>query len=84
MALIPINVLLVMMKGGTIYTIVWILQILFYLAAYLGYLLASTGRKNKLLYVPYYFLFMNINVFRGIKYLKSHKSSGTWEKAKRG
>lgn len=84
MALIPINVLLVMMKGGTIYTTVWILQILFYLTAFLGYLLASTGRKNKLLYVPYYFLFMNINVFRGIKYLNSHKSSGTWEKAKRG
>ena len=83
-ALIPLNVALVMMKGGTTYTVIWILQILFYLSAFLGYLMASRGKKNKLLYVPYYFLFMNINVFRGISYLRSHKSSGAWEKAKRG
>ncbi|MCR5819075.1 MAG: glycosyltransferase family 2 protein [Prevotella sp.] len=84
LALIPLNVALVMMKGGTVYTIIWILQILFYLSAFMGYLMASRGKKNKLLYVPYYFLFMNINVFRGISYLRSHKSSGAWEKAKRG
>jgi cellulose synthase/poly-beta-1,6-N-acetylglucosamine synthase-like glycosyltransferase len=84
MALIPLNVALVMMKGGTIYTLIWILQILFYLAAFTGYALAARGKKNKLLYVPYYFLFMNVNVFRGIKYLQSHKNSGAWEKAKRG
>ena len=84
LALIPLNVALVMMKSGTVYTVIWILQILFYLSAFMGYLMASRGKKNKLLYVPYYFLFMNINVFRGISYLRSHKSSGAWEKAKRG
>ena len=84
MVLIPLNVALVMMKGGTVYTIIWILQILFYLAALGGYLLEQHGRKNKLLYVPYYFLFMNINVFRGMHYLKTHQGGGTWEKAKRG
>jgi hypothetical protein len=26
---------------------------------------------------------MNLNVFRGMAYLKSHKNSGAWEKAKR-
>ena len=84
MALIPLNVALVMMKAGTIYTIIWILQILFYMAALGGYLLEQHGRKNKLLYVPYYFLFMNINVFRGMHYLRTHQGGGTWEKAKRG
>lgn len=84
MALIPLNVALVMMKAGTVYTIIWILQILFYLTAFSGYLLEQHGRKNKLLYVPYYFLFMNINVFRGMHYLKTHQGGGTWEKAKRG
>ena len=83
-ALVPLNVALVMMKAGTVYTIVWILQILFYLAAFGGYLLDQHGKRNKLLYVPYYFLFMNINVFRGMRYLKTHKGGGTWEKAKRG
>lgn len=84
MALIPLNVALVMMKAGTVYTIIWILQILFYLAAFSGYLLEQRGRKNKLLYVPYYFLFMNVNVFRGMHYLRTHQGGGTWEKAKRG
>jgi hypothetical protein len=63
--------------------VVWLLQLLFYLAATTGYLLERTGRKNKLLYVPYYFLFMNLNVFLGIAYWRTHKSSGTWEKSKR-
>ena len=84
LALIPLNVALIMMKAGTVYTVIWILQILFYLAAFGGYLLEQHGHKNKLLYVPYYFLFMNINVFRGMRYLKTHQGGGTWEKAKRG
>ncbi len=82
--LIPLNVLLVFLKAGNIYTWIWVIQLVFYLAAYLGYLLEQYGRRNKLLYVPYYFLFMNLNVFRGMTYLRTHKSSGAWEKAKRG
>jgi len=82
-ALIPLNVLLVFMNAGTIYTLFWMLQVLFYLAAFCGYYLEQHGKKNKLLYVPYYFLFMNLNVFYGIPYLKSHQHAGTWEKAKR-
>jgi cellulose synthase/poly-beta-1,6-N-acetylglucosamine synthase-like glycosyltransferase len=83
MALIPLNVALVMMKAGAVYTVMWILQLLFYLAAFGGYMLEQRGRKNKLLYVPYYFLFMNINVFRGMHYLRTHQGGGAWEKAKR-
>lgn len=84
MALIPLNVALVMMKGGTCYTVIWLLQILFYLSAFCGYELEKRGHRNKLLYVPYYFLFMNVNVFRGMRYLYTHRNGGTWEKAKRG
>ena len=84
LALIPLNVALVMMKAGTIYTVIWILQVLFYLAVLASWMLEKQGRKNKLLYVPYYFLFMNLNVFRGMKYLSTHSTSGAWEKAKRG
>lgn len=84
MVLIPINVALVMLKAGNIYTIAWIAQILFYLAAFAGWWLDKRGMKNKLLYVAYYFLFMNLNVFLGIPYLISHRGGGTWEKAKRG
>jgi len=82
-ALVPLNVLLVFMNAGPIYTLLWVLQLLFYLAAFCGYYLEQHGKKNKMLYVPYYFLFMNLNVFYGIPYLKSHQHAGTWEKAKR-
>lgn len=82
--LIPLNVMLVLMKAGTVYTIIWILQLLFYLAAWAGYQAERHGHKNKLLYVPYYFLFMNMNVFEGMRYLRTHQGGGTWEKAKRG
>lgn len=84
MALIPLNVALVMMKAGTVYTVIWLLQLLFYLAALLGYLKEQSGKKSRLLFIPYYFLFMNLNVFRGMYYLRHHQGGGAWEKAKRG
>ena len=80
--LIPLNVILVIDNQHPVYKIIWILQLLFYLAAFACQTLAAKGKKNKLLYVPYYFLFMNANVFKGIAYL-TKKQGGTWEKAKR-
>jgi len=82
-ALVPLNALLVIMKGGPIYTLIWLLQILFYCMAAVGYWMACHERKSKLFYVAYYFLFMNLNVLRGFGYLRSHSTSGAWEKAKR-
>ena len=82
--LIPLNVILVWRGAGCIYTALLVAQLLFYAAAFAGWLLERAGHKNKLLYVPCYFLFMNANVFRGINYLRTHSGSGTWEKAKRG
>lgn len=84
LALIPLNIALVALNAGIIYTVIGILQLIFYAAAALGWLQTKTGRHGGLLYVPYYFLFMNVNIFRGISYLRSHSTSGTWEKAKRG
>lgn len=84
LALIPLNIALVLLHAGTVYTVIAVLQLLFYLAAALSWLLERQGRRQKLLYVAYYFLFMNVNVFRGMKYLYAHKGGGTWEKAKRG
>ena len=84
LALIPLNILLVILGAGTTYTVIGILQTLFYAATLTGWWQARSGRKSKLFYVPYYFMFMNINIFRGISYLRSHSQSGTWENAKRG
>lgn len=77
------NIALVVMGAGLFYQVILVLQVLFYLMALCGWLQSRVGRKNKLLYTAYYFMFMNFNVFRGMAYLKSHSKSGTWEKAKR-
>ena len=69
-ALVPLNTLLVFSGEGIVYTIIWILQILFYASA------AAGVRISK------YFIFMNLNVFRGMAYLFNN-STGMWEKAKR-
>ncbi len=84
MALIPLNVILVMLKGGVVYDVIWVLQILFYLSAFMGWMAQRKGGKSKIFTIPYYFLFMNLNVFSGMKYLMNHSGDGTWEKAKRG
>ena len=77
------NIALVTMGAGTFYTVMLILQTIFYLMALAGWLQNRFGYKNKLLYTAYYFVFMNFNVFRGMAYLRTHGKSGAWEKAKR-
>jgi hypothetical protein len=77
------NIVLVLMDAGKIYTWILILQAIFLLMALAGWLQTHYGHKNKWLYTAYYFMFMNLNVFRGMAYLKKHGKNGTWEKAKR-
>jgi cellulose synthase/poly-beta-1,6-N-acetylglucosamine synthase-like glycosyltransferase len=84
LALVPLNVVIVILGGGLLYVVFGILQLLFYLAAVIGWVLLRAGRPNRLLNVPCYFLFMNLNVFLGVKYLFTHHSSGKWEKVGRG
>lgn len=82
--LLPVNVLLVFWNGPSIlYTIILVLQLLFYFMGYRGYSLSRKSVKNKALYIPYYFLFMNVNVIKGFFYLNKKRGSGVWEKAKR-
>lgn len=84
-SLVPLNVLLIVgNKHPHLYIILLALQLLFYAGGGYGYYLSTKSVKNKLLYVPYYFLFMNINVIKGFSYLKrKSKNDGTWEKARR-
>lgn len=83
-ALLPINMAIVIMGGSDVYILLLILQILFYAGAFIGKIMADRKIKNKFLYVPYYFLFMNLNVLGGIIYLTKRKGGdGTWEKSKR-
>lgn len=84
--LLPLNIILLFLGVSLpLYGTILILQILFYLLGIWGYYLSAKQIKNKILFIPYYFLFMNVNVLRGINYLRKRKgnSSGAWEKAKR-
>ncbi|WP_455637583.1 glycosyltransferase family 2 protein [Parabacteroides sp.] len=80
--LIPLNIILAY-KGAVLYIFLLLLQAVFYIMAYAGYLLEQRSMRNKLFFIPYYFSFMNINVIRGFFYLAGNKGNGAWEKAKR-
>ena len=81
--LFAVNIILILMGSGLFYSIFLTLQLLFYLIALIEWISSRYGHKNKILYTIYYFVFMNINVFRGMAYLRTHGKSGAWEKAKR-
>lgn len=82
-ALLPLNIVVLLLGDSLFYGTLLGLQILFYGMGYWGYYLSTRQIKNKILFIPYYFLFMNVNVLKGIDYLKRKKGSGAWEKAKR-
>ena len=83
-SLFPFNIILVLNEEQIIYKILLSLQILFYLAAYTGKIFERRNIKLSVFLIPYYFMFMNFNVFSGLSYLlKKKRGDGTWEKAKR-
>ncbi len=61
------------------------LQLAFYVAAALGYVLENRQTRWKLTFVPFYFVFMNWCVLAGFGrfYTGSISGSGLWDKAKR-
>lgn len=83
--LLPLNGALILMQTEPVwlYQILGLLQLLFYLCALVGSYLAHHAIRNKILFIPYYFLFMNLNVFKGAAYLSRFEGNAAWEKARR-
>ena len=85
--LLPINLALLFDEECQLfYAVILLFQIIFYALSALGYLMQKLQLKNKIVFVPYYFVFMNLNVIKGISYLykqRNNKNGGAWEKAKR-
>jgi len=81
--LLPLNIVLLWSDRAVLYGVILFLQMLFYSLAFGGWRMSQRKLKNKILFVPYYFLFMNINVFQGVRYLIHNRGIGTWEKSKR-
>jgi len=84
--LIPLSFVLAFNEGVldfNIYSILFWLQILFYVAALTGWFLENKSIKIKLLFVPYYFFIMNLSVVLGFfRYMKKSQSVN-WEQSKR-
>ena len=77
------NILLLLNGGGWFYQAIFAMQVLFYAAAWGGYFMALQNRRMKLLYIPYYFLFMNVAVYEGFFRFIGRRQPSTWEKAVR-
>ena len=78
-----LNIILVWLNPQLIYILLLAFQILFYLLAVCGALVQRKKIKIKILFIPYYFLFMNANVLKAFFSLHKYKGKGTWEKAQR-
>ena len=58
-------------------------QVLFYLAALLGYFLENRRIRLKVLFIPFYFCMMNYAVILGLVRFLNKSQKGVWEKAVR-
>ncbi|MEP6748238.1 MAG: glycosyltransferase family 2 protein [Bacteroidota bacterium] len=81
--LLPLNLILSARGAGLMYDILLVMQLLFYFAGLSGWFFANRNIKIKAVYVPYYFLFMNISVLWGFKRFLKGQQSVLWEKAAR-
>jgi cellulose synthase/poly-beta-1,6-N-acetylglucosamine synthase-like glycosyltransferase len=81
--LLPLNIVLTVLGAGFIYDILLVMQLFFYLSGLLGWFFAHRNIKIKALYIPYYFLFMNVSVLWGFKRFLKGQQSVLWEKAAR-
>lgn len=70
-------------QGQLMYQVLLLAQVVFYLAAFAGWILEQRKLKVKALFVPYYFCLMNWAMYAGFVRLMRGKQSVLWEKAKR-
>ena len=75
--------MLAWLNAGWFYSIFLGMQSIFYLLAVTGWVFANRNIKLKLLYIPYYFLFMNLSVFLGFFRFLQKRQTVLWEKAAR-
>lgn len=81
--LILIFVLNAFLLNSALYDAIFAAQILFYLLAFLGFIMEKRHIRIKALFVPYYFCVMNYAVLMGIIRYFTKKQSAIWEKAQR-
>jgi len=78
---LPLNVAL--LSRGGIYIPMLLCQIFFYGLSLLGWILERQETRIKILFVPYYFTFMNYSVLLGLLRYIRNKQGVNWERAQR-
>jgi cellulose synthase/poly-beta-1,6-N-acetylglucosamine synthase-like glycosyltransferase len=66
-----------------IYLVTFSLQVLFYVFAFIGYILELYHKKIKLFNIPLVFMMMNVAAYSGLKRLITKKQTVLWEKSLR-
>jgi cellulose synthase/poly-beta-1,6-N-acetylglucosamine synthase-like glycosyltransferase len=78
-----LNIVLAAGENALLYRVILAGQIIFYLAAIMGWILSGKKIKVKLLYIPYYFFFQNVSLYLGFIRYRKGQQSVLWEKAGR-
>lgn len=81
--LLLINMLLVNQQTSELYTWLLILQLLFYMLAFAGWVMVKQKRSFFLFNIPFYIVFMHAAMLAGMMGYAAGKQSVLWEKAKR-
>lgn len=86
--ILVLNALLLTLPGNglfpdTVYQGLFVAQLGFYSAALLGYYLEDRQIRVKMLFVPYYFSFMNGCALLGYVRYRRGNDNGIWEKVRR-
>jgi cellulose synthase/poly-beta-1,6-N-acetylglucosamine synthase-like glycosyltransferase len=75
------NILVVLNDNSTILSVLLGLQIIFYVAGVVGWILDTQKRKSAIFSLPYYFIFMNLTMYTGLYRFAFSHQTGVWEKA---
>ncbi len=83
-ALFLINIAIVLLEENTsLFKILLILQLGFYLLTFIGFLIRNKTTKFKLIFLPYYISMMNYSQIAGLIRLIRGKQKAAWEKVNR-
>lgn len=83
--LIPFLNLFIVLKvdNNTIYQVIFILLMFFFAIALLGWLIKNKKLKEKIIFIPYYILMMNISILEGFWLYLTRRQNVVWEKSTR-
>jgi cellulose synthase/poly-beta-1,6-N-acetylglucosamine synthase-like glycosyltransferase len=77
------NYCLLYFNHSLFYRLLFLLQLMFYLATYIGYVLQNKSIKNKIFFVPYYLIMMNYAIILGFFKYRAKKQHVNWDRSKR-